>query len=285
MWRMIGKISRRQFLMGGSLAVAGALSASTLYLVGQDQSQELVVERVTLPIRGLATSLEGFTIAQLSDFHLYPFTQPSLIREAVALSNAQKPDLVVLTGDYVWHELEAIYELAPILAGLNARHGVYAAMGNHDLWTNVDVIKAAFAEVRLPTLINQGVTISEGGGSLYVAGLDDGWSGEPDLQAALAGSPAEAPVVLLLHEPDLADEYSLYPRISLQLSGHAHGGQIRFPRLGGAMILPYLGRKYDYQLYRVNEMWLYSNPGIGVTNEPLRINCPPEITEITLVRA
>ncbi len=282
---MIGKISRRQFLMGGSLAVAGALSTSTLYLVGQDQSQELVVERVTLPIRGLVPSLEGFTIAQLSDFHLYPFTQPSLIREAVALSNAQKPDLVVLTGDYVWHELEAIYELAPILAGLNARHGVYAAMGNHDLWTNVDVIKAAFAEVRLPTLINQGVTISEGGGSLYVAGLDDGWSGEPDLQAALAGSPAEAPVVLLLHEPDLADEYSLYPRISLQLSGHAHGGQIRFPRLGGAMILPYLGRKYDYQLYRVNEMWLYSNPGIGVTNEPLRINCPPEITEITLVRA
>ncbi|MFO7681145.1 MAG: metallophosphoesterase [Chloroflexota bacterium] len=277
-------MTRRQFLAGSSLALAGVLTASTLYLVNKDQSQELVVERVTLPIRGLAPSLEGFTIAQLSDFHLYPFTQPSLIKEAVVLSNALKPDLVVMTGDYVWHELEAIYELAPILVGLNAKHGVYAAMGNHDLWTNVNVIKAAFDEVRLPTLINQGVTIHEGAGSFYLAGLDDGWSGEPDLAAALAGSPAEAPVVLLLHEPDLADEYSLHPRIALQLSGHAHGGQIRFPRRG-AMILPYLGRKYDYQLYRVNEMWLYSNPGIGVTNEPLRINCPPEITEITLVRA
>lgn len=282
---MAGKVSRRQFLIGGGLTLAGALSASTLYLLAKDESQQLVVERVTLPIKGLAPSLDGFRIVQLSDFHLYPFTQPPLIKEAVAISNGLAPDLVVLTGDYVWHELEAIYELAPILAGLDAKHGVYAAMGNHDLWTNVNVIKAAFAEVRLPTLINQGVTISQGQGSLYLAGLDDGWSGEPDLPAALAGSPPMAPVVLLLHEPDLADDYSLYPRISLQLSGHAHGGQIRFPRLGGAMILPYLGRKYDYQLYRVNEMWLYSNPGIGVTNEPLRINCPPEITEITLVRA
>ena len=72
-------MTRRQFLAGSSLALAGALTASTLYLVNKDQSQELVVERVTLPIRGLAPSLEGFTIAQLSDFHLYPFTQPSLI--------------------------------------------------------------------------------------------------------------------------------------------------------------------------------------------------------------
>jgi len=158
-------------------------------------------------------------------------------------------------------------------------------MGNHDLWTDVDVIKDAFDESGVPYLINQGVTISEGNGDLHLAGLDDGWSGEPDLQAAMEGAPEDAPVVLLMHEPDLADDYSLDPRMSLQLSGHAHGGQIRIPSLGGALVLPYLGRKYDYQLYKVNDMWLYSNPGIGVTNEPLRINCPPEITEITLVRA
>jgi predicted MPP superfamily phosphohydrolase len=278
-------MTRRQFLMGGSLALVGALTASTLYLVGKDESQELVVERVTLPIKGLASSLEGFTIVQLSDFHLYPFTQKPLVEESVAIANALNPDLVVLTGDYVWHDLDAIYDLAPILAGLNAKHGLYASMGNHDLWTNVDVIKAAFDEAGVPYLINQGVTITEGKGSLYLVGLDDGWSGDPDLQVAIVGAPADAPVVLLMHEPDLADEYSLDPRIVLQLSGHTHGGQIRIPRLGGAPILPYLGRKYDYQLYKVRDMWLYTNPGIGVTNEPLRINCPPEITEFTLVRA
>jgi hypothetical protein len=251
----------------------------------EDESQDLIVKRVVLPIKGLMPSLEGFTITQLSDFHLYPFTEKSLVEEAVAISNSLNADLTVLTGDYVWHELGAIHELAPILARLNAKQGVYAAMGNHDLWTDVDVVKAAFDEVRLPYLINQGVTITQGKASFILVGLDDGWSGEPDLQAALADSPADVPVVLLLHEPDLADHYSLMPRVILQLSGHTHGGQIRFPRLGGAVILPYLGRKYDYQLYRVNEMWLYTNPGIGVTNEPLRINCPPEITEFTLVRA
>ena len=281
----MSKLTRRQFLAGGSLALAGAVTASSAYLVLKDESQELVVEHVTLPIKGLAPSLDGFKIAQLSDFHIYPYTKPPLIEESVAIANALNPDLVVLTGDYVWHDLGAIYDLAPILAGLNAKHGLYAIMGNHDLWTNVDVIKDAFDEFGVPYLINEGVTITQGKGSLHLAGLDDGWSGEPDLQAAMAGAPKDAPVVLLMHEPDLADEYSLNPRISLQLSGHSHGGQIRFPRLGGALVLPYLGRKYDYQLYKVNDMWLYSNPGIGVTNEPLRNNCPPEITEITLVRA
>ena len=279
------KLTRRQFLAGSSLAVAGAVSASTLYLLHKDEAEALVVEHVTLPIKGLAPALEGFKIAQLSDFHLYPYTQKPLIEKSVAIANALNPDLTVLTGDYVWRDLEAIYELAPILAGLNATYGLYAVMGNHDLWTNVAVIKDAFTEFGVPYLINQGVTITQGKGSLHIAGLDDGWSGEPDLQAALAGAPEEAPVVLLVHEPDLADDYALHPRISLQLSGHSHGGQVRFPRLGGALVLPHLGRKYDYQLYKVNEMWLYSNPGIGVTNEPLRINCPPEITEITLMRA
>ena len=281
----MNKLTRRQFLAGGSLALAGAVTASSAYLILKDESQDLVVEHVELPIKGLAPSLDGFNIVQLSDFHIYPYTKPPLIKESVAIANALNPDLVVLTGDYVWHDLEAIYELAPILAGLNAKHGLYAVMGNHDLWTNVNVIKDAFDESGLPYLINEGVTIAQGNGSLHLAGLDDGWSGIPDLHAAMAGAPKDAPVVLLMHEPDLADEYSLNPRISLQLSGHSHGGQIRFPRLGGALVLPYLGQKYDYQLYRVNDMWLYSNPGIGVTNEPLRINCPPEITEITLVRA
>jgi len=279
---LTSKFTRRQFLAGGSLALAGAVN-----LVLNDKSQDLVVEHVVLPIKGLAPSMDGFKIVQLSDFHLYPYTKKPLVEESVAIANALNPDLTVLTGDYIWHELEAIYDLAPILAGLNAKHGFYAIMGNHELWNDVNVIKDAFDEVGVPYLINQGVTITEGQGNLHVAGLDDGWSGQPDLQAAMTGAPEDAPVVLLMHEPDLADDYSLNPRISLQLSGHSHGGQIRFPSLGGALILPYLGRKYDYQLYmyKVNDMWLYSNPGIGVTNEPLRINCPPEITEITLTRA
>jgi predicted MPP superfamily phosphohydrolase len=91
-------------------------------------------------------------------------------------------------------------------------------------------------------------------------------------------------VVFLCHEPDLADQYSLDGRIQLQLSGHTHAGQIRVLGMG-AVVHPYLGEKYEMGLYNVNGMWLYTNRGIGCISEPLRINCPPEVTEFTLVRA
>lgn len=275
--------SRRQFFAFSGLATAGALVAGSTYLYINDESEQLSIEKITLPIRGLAPSLDGFRIVQLSDYHLYPLTQLGIVERSVTLANELNPDLIVLTGDYVWHEVEAIFDLAPALDKLNAKHGVFAINGNHEIWTDPKVIQAGFAQTSIPLMINESVTISEGNGSFILTGLDDGWSGEPDLDTAVQNSPNDIPIVLLMHEPDLADQYSLDPRIVLQLAGHSHGGQIRFPKVG-APVLPYLGRKYDMGLYQVNEMWLYTNRGIGVTNEPIRFNCPPEITEITLTR-
>jgi predicted MPP superfamily phosphohydrolase len=121
-----------------------------------------------------------------------------------------------------------------------------------------------------------------GGELLYLAGVDDGWSGQPDLKAALDEHRGNTPVILLAHEPDLADAFARDGRVSLQLSGHTHGGQVRVPALG-PIILPYLGQKYDQGLHRVNDMWIYTNRGLGVIPPPVRLNCRPEITEITLV--
>lgn len=118
---------------------------------------------------------------------------------------------------------------------------------------------------------------------IYLAGLDDIWSGRPDLQAALDQAPPNTPIILLAHEPDFADTASLDCRIVLQLSGHSHGGQVRLPGVG-APILPPLGRKYDQGLYKINDMWLYTTRGVGLGRIPIRINCSPEITEITLTR-
>jgi predicted MPP superfamily phosphohydrolase len=161
--------------------------------------------------------------------------------------------------------------------------GIFTIFGNHDLWTNREAVQAGLAEAGLPLLYNEGISLSVGRGMLYLAGVDDGWSGQPDLEAALANRPKEALTILLAHEPDLADTFSLDGRVSLQLSGHSHGGQVRLPGLG-ALILPNMGKKYDQGLYKVNQTWLYTNRGIGLTL-PIRLNCPPEITEITLVRA
>jgi predicted MPP superfamily phosphohydrolase len=276
-------LSRRQFLkLGGVTVAAGALVASGATAI--NEIGDLSIEQVTAPIPGLPSAFEGFTIAQLSDIHLLPYTRPGFIKKTVEAANSLNPDLTVLTGDYVWHDAGAMADLSPIIASLNARHGVYGILGNHDYWLDVKTVIEGFRQARIPLLVNQHIPVSRGDATIVLAGLDDGWAGHADLTAALDDAPAAAPVILLLHEPDLADEPEINARCALQLAGHSHGGQVRVPGRG-ALVLPYLARKYDMGLYRVGEMWLYTNRGLGEISVPLRINCPPELTLFTLTRA
>lgn len=275
-------LNRRNFLTLSAGAVAGSIAAATGYLSVNNEADHPIIERVQIPLKSLPLALEGLRIVWLSDFHLYPYTELDVLQRAAEMAVSLNPDLLILGGDYVIREAEAVFELRPSLANLNARYGVFSIIGNHDIWTNIDVVEAGLAEAGIPILKNKGVTLSVNNAPLYLAGVDDGWSGRPDLAAAMATRPPGATTILLAHEPDLADTFSLDPRISLQLSGHSHGGQIRFQGIG-AFVLPYLGRKYDLGLYKVNEMWLYTNRGLGNVVEPVRYNCAPEVTEITLV--
>jgi len=278
------QMSRRQFLKYGGVAVAATVAGTTGILALNNESGDVSVERIPVSIKHLPAAFDGLTIAQLSDIHLLPYTRPEFVAKAVTITNGLNPDVIVLTGDYVWHDREAMFELAPIIAKLNARYGVYAILGNHDYWLDVDLVIAGFRQARIPLLVNQHVPVTTGGSTLVLAGLDDGWSGHPDLDAALDGAPKDAPVVLLLHEPDLADVYGPDGRCALQLAGHSHGGQIRLPGTG-ALVLPHLGQKYDFGLYQVDDMWLYTNRGLGNISVPLRLNCPPEVTLFTLMQA
>jgi predicted MPP superfamily phosphohydrolase len=279
------ELSRRElfrsiFAAGGGVALLGGGG----YLYGTRLETEwLELESVILPIPALPTGLEGFRIVLLSDFHLYPNTRLPFIREAVEMARKLKPDLAVLTGDFVLQSAEAILDLAPALAKLNARYGVFSVLGNHDHWKGPGMIREGLEQEGFTVLHNRGVQLTHGGTCLYLAGVDDCWSGEPDLEAAMDGHPGSIPTVLLSHEPDPADEYALDDRVTVQLSGHSHGGQVRIPGLGSPFLPPF-GRKYDVGLHRVRNTWLYTNRGIGVT-APIRLNCRPEITELTLVTA
>ena len=276
------RTTRRRLLRSG-LGIAGAgLAALGGYgYVSRIEPAWLKVERVRVPLP-TPSGLDGFRIALLSDFHLYPYVQVEHIRRAVDLANGLKPDLALLTGDFVDNDAAAVLDLAPELARLDARLGIYSILGNHDLWTDADLIKSELGRQGLPVLVNQAVTLAAGRERLVVVGLDDAWSGHPDLPLALAQSPTDLPVIVMMHEPDLADTLALDGRVSLQLSGHSHGGQVRLPRRG-APVLPYLGTKYDAGLYRVRDMWLYTTRGVGLVGPPVRLNCRPEVTEITLV--
>ena len=278
------RLSRLSFLKVVGITTFAALGTLTTYLFLGNEADSPVVERVQIPISDLPDALDGFRIVQISDIHYYPFTTIELVNRAVEMTNQLSPDLIVLTGDFIWHEVEAIFELMPALAQLNAKHGVYAGLGNHDIWRDVNVITRAFEKERFPLLVNQGLPISVGKDTLYLASLDDGWSGKPDLTSAMTNWSDDATTVLLMHEPDLAPRYAVDKRIHLQLSGHSHGGQVRLP-FYGALVLPYLSWKYPMGLYNLDGMWLYTNRGLGTTNIPLRVNCTPEITELTLVGA
>ena len=281
------KLSRRGFLKAlAQVGVASGLGSLGLYEYSLHLEPDwLCVEETIIPIKDLGPAFDGFRIAQLSDLHLSSYTEIDLIEKATETVNQLEPDLTVLTGDYVLDGAESIFDLSPILARLNARHGVYAILGNHDYWTNADIVLEGIAQSQIPLLMNSGLPIHIGQQAIYLAGLIDGWSlipgVMPDLEAALKEMPSEIPVILLMHEPDYADKLTQDSRVSLQLSGHSHGGQVRLPIMQ-APILPLYGRKYDQGLYRVNQSWLYVNRGIGVVPPPVRFNCRPEISLITL---
>lgn len=244
----------------------------------------VTVERVQVPLCRLHPALEGFKIVQLSDLHFLPHTPLSVIARAAERACALKPDLVVLTGDFVTHEAETIFGLSDLLSSLNARYGVFAILGNHDVRAGKALISKAIEDTGVLLLQNEGITFDVGHSQLTLAGVDDCLWGQPDLAAALAQRPADALTILLAHEPDVIDRFSQEAHIDLQLSGHTHGGQVRLPFFG-TPVLPKLGQKYVHGLHRVNGSWLYTNRGIGMVSLPIRFNAPPEVTELVLCKA
>jgi uncharacterized protein len=276
------RINRRQFLkfvLGASAGGAAAAMGGSVYSA-LIEPQWLSVERIEVPLARLPRELDGFTIAQLSDLHLGPYVGADEIRSAVQATNQLQPDAIVLTGDYVTREADRMDECARELGALSAASGVYAVLGNHDHWSGSDHITRALTDQSIPVLVNEALPIERNGVRLWIAGVDDVWQRRADLDSALRQVPTTEPTVLLAHEPDYAELVRRYP-VDLQLSGHSHGGQVRLPYYG-ALILPYLAKNYPIGLARVDALTVYTNRGIGVVSPPVRFNCRPEITLLTL---
>ena len=225
----------------GSLG-SGVAALATYGYASRIETQQLQLRRATVPLKKLGSSLDGLKIVLMADFHLYPNTQIELIERAVAMANELRPDLIALCGDYVLGTADSIFELAPVLGRLNARHGIFSILGNHDHWKGEKRVRAGLEASGLTVLQNQGITLTIGRDLLFLAGIDDGWAGRQDLLKGLQNHSSDLPTLLLMHEPDFADEFSADGRISLQLSGHSHGGQVRFPFIGSPFLPPY-GRK------------------------------------------
>ena len=280
-------MTRRAFMVG-----LGAAGLGVVTYAGTHARHELEITERTFKIRNLPDAFQGFRIAQLSDIHLEEYTEPSFLETAVQRINALNPELVLLTGDFISRgprsvdfSLKMAGVCAEILEGIKAPQR-YGILGNHDAMVDPIKIPEILRAHGTPMLIDSHIPIERGSDRFWLAGSQDPGVLGCDLDATIPVSPY-APVVFMCHEPDFVDtlvRHPRFPNVDLMLSGHTHGGQIRLPVVG-PLVLPAMGKKYVSGHFQFGGMQLYVNRGLGTVGLPLRLNCPAEITHITLERA
>ena len=267
--------------------------------------EPIKVEKIAIAIKNLPPSLSGTTIVQLSDLHYDGIRlNPETLHQAISFSNQFEPDLVFITGDFVTDNPRPIHNLAAQLKNLKSKYGVFGCLGNHDLvpdTTGKEII-TALDKVNIKILWNE--VVYPLGQKLAIVGLPDFWSPKFKPASILESIPKHIPRIVLSHNPDSAEILKQW-RVDLQLSGHTHGGQIVIPNYGPIVsILPKIRQHipkswrnhipYIKDCAKVTKNWqwsegwhqieqnqLYVNRGLG-TYLPGRINCPPEVTLITL---
>jgi predicted MPP superfamily phosphohydrolase len=244
------------------------------------------VVRVDVPVAGLPHALDGFTIAQVSDVHVGPTIKRPFVEAIVATVNRLEVDLVAVTGDLVDGSVRELADHVAPLAGLRSREGSFFVTGNHEYYSGAAAWVDELRRLGLTVLMNEHVVVRRGDAALVVAGVTDFGAGHfdraeaSDPRAALAGSPANAALRLLLaHQPRSAAAAEA-AGFDLQLSGHTHGGQF----------LPWnflvrLQQPFTAGLHRWRRMWVYTSRGAGYWGPPKRFGAPSEITLLRLVAA
>ena len=299
--RGCSRVSRRAFLIagGGTLAGAAVACVSGPVYAAQVEPNWIQVTKLGIDIPTFPAALEGFTIAQLGDFHLGEHVSRDQVRRAVEMTNALAPDLIVLTGDFVTGSASYSAPCAEELARLEAAYGAYAVVGNHDNWTDADNVSANVEAAGIVVLRDEARAIEVGQSRLWLLGIEDtgytagffgGFFGDfraiwdekrQRLAEMLEGVPDDEPRLLLVHNPDFTE---MLPegRIDLALCGHTHGGQVRLPLLGAPVVPSCFGDKYAQGLVQGPSGLVYVNRGIGLIPPAVRFNCRPEVTLVCL---
>jgi predicted MPP superfamily phosphohydrolase len=266
---------------GGAVLAAGGATAFAIHTALDDPE----IHEVPVKLARLPRQLSGLSIAQITDLHVGRTIGVDEVRRVVAATNALRPDVIALTGDFVDGSVRSLEQAVAPLAALSARYGVYFVTGNHEYYSGAPAWMEHMRRLGIRVLHNQRVEIGDPGASIDLAGIDDWRSAGmapghgPDLAAALAGRDPDRSLVLLAHQPRGVEEAS-HAGVELQISGHTHGGQI-FPfTLATALVYPYL-----HGLYRVkdgNGSQIFVSRGTGYWGPPMRLGSPPEIAHVVL---
>jgi predicted MPP superfamily phosphohydrolase len=275
--------ARRAFVQ--QAAVGGAVSVglgATLYgtLLGRHDYQ---LETVPIKLARLPRTLDGFRIVQLSDLHVGTFVSDYEFRRGLELVRRAKPDLIVLTGDLIDHDLRYLPALGRFARALATEAPLYGVVGNHDHYTGVERVERTVTQAGGHMLVNRHVRIGQGKDSFVLAGLDDVFGNGvrgPHLTQTFADAPPDLARVLLSHNPGYYPTSHAFA--DLTLSGHTHGGQITLFINPAKIVLRHgLVRGHYYRA----ESQLYVNRGFGTAGPPTRVGSPPEITSLVLTSA
>ncbi len=240
----------------------------------------LQVQTVSLTLPHLDAEFDGYRIVHLSDLHVVEQMPQTYLDRVIRLTNQQQPDLVTVTGDIVTNQPQKY--ASRIEAAFKAiKAPTVAVLGNHDHWSDPGVVHQILRNSQVGDLSNSVYTVQREQSQLHVAGVDDVWVGAANLDQVMAQLPQQGAAILLAHEPDYADVAVKTHRFDLEISGHAHGGQIAIPFVGAPVLPPY-GERYPIGQYQVEDLIQYTNRGIGMVSPRVRLNSRPEITVFQL---
>lgn len=269
-------------LLAASLAAAGAVA---IY-AGAIEPSLLRLREHRVVSRWWPEGCAPLRIGVLSDLHAaWPLVTVARTARIVDRLLAARPDVVLLPGDFVSTHTRFVRPLpiepvAAVLGRLARAAPTFAVLGNHDWYYGGERVAAALAESGIRVLRNEAWRLELGGGHVWIAGLDDGWTRRADVGRTLRAVDGSAPLVLLSHVPD--PFLYLPPEVALTVAGHTHGGQVCLPGFGPLRTVSSLPRRLAHGLSEVGGRHLYVSGGVGTTALPIRFARPPEIALLTL---
>jgi uncharacterized protein len=270
----------------GRAVAAGAIAAAAIaWRALWHEPRTGRVRECELALPRWPAALDGLRVALVSDLHAgAPHVREPRLEGLVAAVNEQRPDLVLLLGDYIDPDVRFGSTVTPDavaerLGALRASLGVIAVLGNHDWHHDGPRMREALRTAGIPVLENDAVRA----GNAWVAGLEDSRYRKPDVDRALRHVPSEAPVIVLSHDPDLFP--AIPGRVALTVSGHLHGGQVGVPLVRRPFVPSRFGERYVRGHVVEDGRHLYVTAGFGTTGWPVRLLAPPEVMVLRLTRA
>lgn len=274
-------------LAQGALIAAAALLALWLAIAWYE-ARHVRIERHTVHDARIPVSLDGATLLFAADIHAGPIFGSTRVEHLVETINAEEPDIIVLGGDYVGGHANGATVFYPAIGTLRATHGVFAVLGNHDVWEGVGHAREGMRDAGIELLENDVARIEADGGSIAIAGLEDEWTGMPNATAVSRSIGPDEFAVLAAHNPDsFVSEFDSAGTVDwgLALAGHTHGGQLH----GVYWLMPHkptaFGSRFLGGWSMEGETPLLVSNGVGAVTLPLRFLAPPQIHVITLRRS